>query len=196
MQQFPIAHKLYLSCLHIVSLILSKHLAEAHRLPLFPFASLSLFVGSSQSTQKDKFQATNFSSQKKLFRYKLKINKLNQKHVLDSKYFIDCYSSHDDGVRICPLIFPCKRVVIMMDLFSKMLSTLTLCMILSNSAQAYCSRCAKIEEERAKEQAEHPQLVGYYEDFNKTPSSPPDSSQTSSSSAQQEHLTNEKKSPP
>ena len=85
----------------------------------------------------------------------------------------------------------------MMGLFSKMLSMLTLCMILSNSAQAYCSRCAKIEEERAKEQAEHPQLVGYYEDFDKTPPSPPpNATQTSSSSTQQEHLLDPKKSPP
>ena len=83
----------------------------------------------------------------------------------------------------------------MMGLFSKMLSMLTLCMILSNSAQAYCSRCAKIEEERAKEQAKHPQIVGYYEDFNKTPSSsPPDAAQTSSSSTQQERLIDQKKS--
>lgn len=29
---------------------------------------------------------------------------------------------------------------------------------------AYCSKCAKIEEERAKEQAEHPQPVKYYDD--------------------------------
>ena len=65
MQQFPIAHKLYLSCLHIVSLILSKHLAEAHRHPLFPFASLSLFVGSHQHTKLHPFHAIAFCKKNK-----------------------------------------------------------------------------------------------------------------------------------
>jgi uncharacterized surface protein with fasciclin (FAS1) repeats len=36
--------------------------------------------------------------------------------------------------------------------------------VLNCEISAYCARCVKIEEERAKEQAEHPQTVGYYDD--------------------------------
>lgn len=47
--------------------------------------------------------------------------------------------------------------------------TLTLVTITSFSSlgflEAYCSKCVKIEENRAKEQAAHPQQAGYYEDF-------------------------------
>jgi uncharacterized surface protein with fasciclin (FAS1) repeats len=34
----------------------------------------------------------------------------------------------------------------------------------THQLSAYCSRCVKIEEERAKEQSEHPQTLGYYDD--------------------------------
>src|SRR5262245_22558436 len=36
--------------------------------------------------------------------------------------------------------------------------------VFTSEISAYCARCVKIEEERAKEQAEHPQTVGYYDD--------------------------------
>lgn len=36
--------------------------------------------------------------------------------------------------------------------------------LFTNQVNAYCSRCVKIEEERAKEQAAHPQLLRYYDD--------------------------------
>ena len=36
--------------------------------------------------------------------------------------------------------------------------------LLTHQIQAYCSRCVKIEGERAKQQAAHPEKVGYYED--------------------------------
>ncbi|MFI0435406.1 MAG: hypothetical protein ACH350_06750 [Parachlamydiaceae bacterium] len=37
-----------------------------------------------------------------------------------------------------------------------------------NSTEAYCSRCVKIEAERAKEQEANPQVIGYYDDKAKT----------------------------
>lgn len=39
--------------------------------------------------------------------------------------------------------------------------------LFSSQVNAYCSRCVKIETERAKQQAEHPQPVGYYDDQDK-----------------------------
>ena len=36
--------------------------------------------------------------------------------------------------------------------------------LLTNQISAYCSRCVKIESERAKEEAEHPQTFHYYDD--------------------------------
>jgi hypothetical protein len=30
---------------------------------------------------------------------------------------------------------------------------------------AFCAKCMKIEEDRAREQAEHPQPAGYYDDY-------------------------------
>jgi uncharacterized surface protein with fasciclin (FAS1) repeats len=41
---------------------------------------------------------------------------------------------------------------------------MTLSTLMTNQIAAYCSRCVKIEEERAKEQIEHPQTFHYYDD--------------------------------
>lgn len=49
-----------------------------------------------------------------------------------------------------------------------LLRTITIATVLStlfsSQTDAYCSRCVKIEEERAREQAANPQPVGYYDD--------------------------------
>lgn len=54
-----------------------------------------------------------------------------------------------------------------MHIMPKMLwlfGAISLSTMLTNDLSAYCSRCTKIEAARAREQAEHPQKIGYYDD--------------------------------
>lgn len=54
----------------------------------------------------------------------------------------------------------------MSPLLKKTLALVTITSFsLLGSLEAYCSKCMKIEQNRAKEQAAHPQQAGYYEDF-------------------------------
>ncbi len=53
----------------------------------------------------------------------------------------------------------------MMSIFPKAIILLTaISPLFTNHLQAYCSRCVKIEGERAKEQAAHPKPLQYYDD--------------------------------
>ncbi|WP_052354833.1 fasciclin domain-containing protein [Candidatus Protochlamydia sp. R18] len=51
-----------------------------------------------------------------------------------------------------------------MQIFYKFIFSALVVGSLCNQVEADCLRCKKIEAERAKEQAEHPQQVGYYDD--------------------------------
>jgi hypothetical protein len=51
-----------------------------------------------------------------------------------------------------------------MSLFHKFILSAFVIGSLYNQGEATCARCQKIEAERAKEQAEHPQQYGYYDD--------------------------------
>ena len=60
-------------------------------------------------------------------------------------------------------------------LLKAIVALLTISLLSRNEIEAYCSRCVKIEEERAKEQAANPQPFRYYDErilLDKEPDSP------------------------